>query len=101
MSDDKGRSFTCARPVVADTQYNPGGPVGSNGRRRARETPHLSRHTVVFGPAYLDRVLRVGGPLLGPESGPPLDQSVEGAWAFGEGLRLVDDQGSVLHVELP
>lgn len=36
----------------------------------------------VFGPAYLDRVLRVDGPLLGREDGSPLDQSVEGRRRF-------------------
>ncbi|WP_165063406.1 carbohydrate kinase family protein [Paludisphaera rhizosphaerae] len=43
----------------------------------------------VFGPAYLDRVLRVDRPLLGSECDSPLDQSVEGRQGFGDGDELV------------
>jgi ribokinase len=61
----------------------------------------------VFGPAYLDRVLRVDRRLLGESSGPPLDQSVEGRLGFGQGeggrdsLALVDPTGATIAVELP
>lgn len=56
----------------------------------------------VFGPAYLDRILRVDGPLLGPDS-PPLDQSVGGRAGFGggDGLALIDPDGAELTVDLP
>ncbi|OJW18755.1 MAG: sugar kinase [Planctomycetales bacterium 71-10] len=56
----------------------------------------------VFGPAYLDRILRVDSPLLGPSS-PPLDQSVGGRAGFGggDGLALVDPAGGSLVVDLP
>jgi len=56
----------------------------------------------VFGPAYLDRVLRVDGPLLGGDV-PPLDQSVEGRSRFGGGdrLQLVDPLGTTLAIEVP
>jgi ribokinase len=55
----------------------------------------------VFGPAYLDRVLRADRPLLDPQMGPPLDQSVDGRWKFGEGLSLVDPGGRTITVALP
>ena len=32
----------------------------------------------MFGPAYLDRVLRVDRPLFEPSLGPPFDQSIDG-----------------------
>jgi pfkB family carbohydrate kinase len=59
----------------------------------------LARRTEVFGPAYLDRVLLVDRPLA--EIGPPLDQSVDGRWEFGEGLTLVDPEGREIALELP
>lgn len=57
----------------------------------------------VFGPAYLDRVLRVDRPILDDPSGPPLDQSVEGEWKFtgGQGIELVDPDGLVIALEPP
>ena len=61
----------------------------------------MSRRTVVFGPAYLDRVLLVDGPLVEPPGGAPLDQSIEGSWTFGPGLRLVDRAGSTLEITPP
>lgn len=54
----------------------------------------------VFGPAYLDRVLRVDRPLVAAGE-PPLDQSVDGSLTFGEGLRFLDPSGSTLVVDLP
>ena len=58
----------------------------------------------VFGPAYLDRVLRVDAPLREPSS-PPLDRSVEGRPRFAEpeadDLTLLDPSGSAIVVELP
>lgn len=51
---------------------------------------------LVFGPAYLDRVIRVAEPLLDPALGlAALDRSVDGRWAAGEGdaIRLVDPAG--------
>lgn len=61
----------------------------------------MTRTTRVFGPAYLDRVLLVEGPLVEPEHGGPVDQSVDGAWKFGPGLTLVDPAGGVFEIELP
>ncbi len=59
---------------------------------------------VVFGPAYLDRVVRVDRPLVDPAFvGPSLDGSVDGAWMVegGAGLTLVDPLGSRIEVEVP
>jgi sugar/nucleoside kinase (ribokinase family) len=61
----------------------------------------MRRRTVVFGPAYLDRVLLVDRPLVDPEHDASLDQSIEGVWTFGPGLKLVDDEGSSIKIELP
>lgn len=57
----------------------------------------------VFGPAYLDRVLRVDGPLLDRDGGPPLDQSVEGRPRFGDKGRveLIDPLGTTLSIAVP
>ena len=61
------------------------------------------RHVVVFGPAYLDRVLRVDRPLVESDQGPPLDQSVEGRWEFGDGfgIAIVDSVGFRLEIAPP
>ncbi len=58
---------------------------------------------VVFGPAYLDRVVRVDRPMLDDPSGPPLDQSVDGEWKFagGQRLELVDPGGLVIAIMPP
>src|SRR4051794_14980826 len=63
----------------------------------------MSPKVMVFGPAYLDRALRVAGPLIDPKLGPPFDQSVEGACGFGEGgnLELVEPSGATLELRLP
>jgi len=62
-----------------------------------------NRRVAVFGPAYLDRVLAVDGPLIDPSKGPPIDQSVEGAWKFGpeNKLALIDPPGYTILIELP
>jgi sugar/nucleoside kinase (ribokinase family) len=61
------------------------------------------RRVDVFGPAYLDRVLRVDRPLIDPALGPPLDQSVDGEWKFGTNptLELVDPVDYTLEIILP
>lgn len=61
------------------------------------------RRVLVFGPAYLDRVLYVDGPLVDPSEGLPLDQSVEGQGKFGPGneLTLVDPGGYAIAIDLP
>jgi sugar/nucleoside kinase (ribokinase family) len=60
------------------------------------------RRVLVFGPAYLDRVLRVDQPLVDPRLGPALDGSVEGIWVAGhEGLTLRDPCGATLTIALP
>jgi ribokinase len=63
----------------------------------------FDRRVAVFGPAYLDRVLRVDRPLVDPSHGPPIDQSVEGQWKFAEtrALELIDPAGYALEIELP
>jgi sugar/nucleoside kinase (ribokinase family) len=61
----------------------------------------MKRQIQVFGPAYLDRVVRLDGPLLDPRISPPLDQSVDGGWKFGEGLTLIDPDGRELSIALP
>jgi sugar/nucleoside kinase (ribokinase family) len=65
--------------------------------------PMTASRVLVFGPAYLDRVLYVDRPLIDPGLGPPLDQSVDGAWKFGTNprLELTDPAGYVIEVELP
>jgi hypothetical protein len=57
----------------------------------------------VFGPAYLDRVLRVDRPLFDPSVGPPYDQSTDGEWKFTPGGRIdvIDASGYTLELELP
>ena len=60
----------------------------------------MRRVTHVYGPAYQDRVVLVDQPLHEPGQ-PPLDQSVDGVWEFGEGLTLRDASGFSLVVELP
>lgn len=58
------------------------------------------RRVVVYGPAYLDRVLLVDRALARPGR-PPLDQSVDGSIAFGAGLVFRDAGGAELTVEPP
>ena len=69
--------------------------------------------TLVFGPAYLDRVIRVDGPLAGPGSGPdrsPMDLSVDGRWVrtgpkewarLAGVILLIDPAGASLRVRPP
>lgn len=65
----------------------------------------MPRRTEVYGPAYLDRVLRIDRPLLAPGLGPPLDQSVEGRGEFTQsredGLTLHDPNGPEIQIALP
>jgi sugar/nucleoside kinase (ribokinase family) len=61
----------------------------------------MTRRVQVFGPAYLDRVLRIDRPLIDPALSPPVDQSVDGRWEFGPGLHLIDPSGNVVEVEPP
>lgn len=61
----------------------------------------MARRTMVFGPAYVDRVVRIDGPLVAPALGGPLDQSVDGRWKFGPGLTLVDPAGKTIAIDLP
>ncbi|MEO6810178.1 MAG: PfkB family carbohydrate kinase [Isosphaeraceae bacterium] len=59
------------------------------------------RRTLVLGPAYLDRVVRVDGPLIDPGLGGPLDGSIEGTLTPGPGLRLVDPLDGSITIDLP
>jgi ribokinase len=61
------------------------------------------RRVDVFGPTYLDRVLRVAGPLIGGGQGDSIDQSVEGEWMFGDPDRInvIACDGSRLDMSLP
>lgn len=63
----------------------------------------MSRRVLVFGPAYLDRVLLVDRPLLDPARGGPLDRSVEARVESGEGpgLSLRDPIGGTLEIDPP
>jgi ribokinase len=63
----------------------------------------MVRRVLVYGPAYLDRVLRVEGPLVEPELGGPLDRSVEAGSLSPGGpmLRVVDPEGSSLEIWPP
>jgi len=56
--------------------------------------------TQVFGPAYLDRVILVDQPLHA-HGEPPLDQSLDGVWNDGDGLRLVDPIGNRIWINPP
>jgi sugar/nucleoside kinase (ribokinase family) len=62
-----------------------------------------ARGVVVFGPAYLDRVLRVDRPLIGDGLGPPIDQSVDGEGKFGEtpAIKVMDPGGFILEITPP
>jgi hypothetical protein len=61
------------------------------------------RRVEVFGPAYLDRVVRVDRPLFEPSLGPPFDQSTDGEWKFTSVRRIdvIDASGYALEMELP
>ncbi|HEV3166773.1 MAG TPA: sugar kinase [Isosphaeraceae bacterium] len=60
-----------------------------------------SRRTQVFGPAYLDRVLRIDRPLVDDALRGLVDESIDGRLEGGEGLRLIDPQDGRIGVELP
>jgi ribokinase len=57
--------------------------------------------TQVYGPAYLDRVLRVGSRLLDPRLGPPIDLGADGTLEPGAGLILRDASGGTIEVVTP
>lgn len=61
----------------------------------------MKRRTLVFGPAYLDRVLRVDRPLVDPRLGPPLDQSVDGSLEPREGVTILDPSGYTMAIDSP
>jgi ribokinase len=62
-----------------------------------------ARRVAVYGPAYLDRVLRVDCPVIGDPDAPPLDQSVEGEWEFAGGgtIVLLAPDGFTLEITPP
>src|SRR5262249_14435294 len=102
-----------SRMLSAANQYNRGRKperTASNSRAAtltAKNQPHLTimdrPRVVVFGPAYLDRVLRVDRPLVDREFGAPIDQSVEGQWKFGleREIELVDPAGDTIVIDPP
>ncbi|MFO0909760.1 MAG: PfkB family carbohydrate kinase [Isosphaeraceae bacterium] len=60
------------------------------------------RHAVrVYGPAYLDRVVRVAEALHPTESRRPLDQSIPGQWKFGPGLMITAAGEPALRLAIP
>ncbi len=65
----------------------------------------MNLRTMVYGPAYLDRVLRVDRPLVEPASGSgsPIDQSVDGSLGFtgNSNLELVDAAGYTIEIAVP
>ncbi len=63
----------------------------------------MPRRTLVIGPAYLDRVLRVVDPLTIEGEGGPIDQSAEAAGEFGGGESIVieDPAGYALEIDPP
>lgn len=63
----------------------------------------MSRRVLVFGPVYLDRVLRVDGPLVPPEQGGPLDGSARAVVRNDRpgGLVLKDSVGQIIEVATP
>jgi len=62
-----------------------------------------NRRVEVFGPAYLDRVLRVDRRLFEPSLGPPFDQSTDGEWKFTStrGIEVIDPSGYTLEIAVP
>ncbi len=62
-----------------------------------------NRRVEVFGPAYLDRVLRVDRRLFEPSLGPPFDQSTDGEWKFTltRGIDVIDPSGYTLEIAVP
>jgi ribokinase len=109
MSDAKERSFAGVVPgtgdetisIIARTRRATCRTTGESVRScEGQAAMCRERRVQVFGPAYLDRVLRVDRPLVAPGR-PPLDQSVEGAWTFGPGLRFRDPAGATISVEPP
>ena len=57
----------------------------------------------VFGPAYLDRVLRVDRPILDPTLGPPIDQSADGTIKFtlAPTINVIDSTDLTLTISTP
>jgi len=73
------------------------------GRQFEQPGGDMNLRAMVFGPAYLDRVLRVDRPLVAPALGPPIDQSVNGSLGFAGGcnLELTDPSGYTIEIALP
>jgi hypothetical protein len=73
------------------------------GRQFEQPGGDMNLRAMAFGPAYLDRVLRVDRPLVAPALGPPIDQSVDGSLGFagGRNLELTDPSGYTIEIALP
>jgi ribokinase len=63
----------------------------------------MSLRVHVFGPAYLDRVLKIDGPLVDEALRAPIDQSVDGVLGIckGSGLELVGPSGGSIEIAVP
>lgn len=66
----------------------------------------MSRHwpAIVYGPAYLDRVLHVDAPLLAPGAGGTIDRSMDGQLALEDDrprIELHDESGPALVINTP
>lgn len=83
------------------TIIGPSPPEQAGFARRPKSLPDHST-PLIFGPAYLDRVVRVDRPLVDRSlGGRPLDGSVDGrAIEPGEGLHLVDPIGNRLEIDV-
>jgi ribokinase len=63
-----------------------------------------SWQAIIYGPAYLDRVLRVDGPLRTAGAGGPIDESIDGRMAREDDeprLELHDEAGPALSIRTP
>lgn len=73
----------------------------------SEETATPSRRSLrvrVYGPAYLDRVLRIQGPLLDDANAAPIDTSIEGKIISrheATGIELHDEAGTRLTINVP
>ena len=89
-------------PVRRNHAYFPYAAVTSTRRTWGNESMP-DRRVAVFGPAYLDRVLRVDRPLIDPRSAPPSIRALTVCASSGKsfGLDLIDPSGYTIAIEPP